>query len=260
MPEQRKKLSAASWAEFMAEFHRHHSGITEEVLSRTLSGRQNPYRWLARAVSSRAGLVLDIGCGAGRMSRELAAPGRTVIGLDLSRSELQVAAARSAGPWVQADGTRLPFADASLDAVTTSMGLAVIEPASQLLGEVARVLKPGGVFASIAPTVRPLRPEDVILTARLTSLLRTPPRFPSSLEVTMGPLLAAAGLTRAEDRRERYTYQVMDRDDADRLITALYLPGAEPERRDLAINYLTSRASGGLVKVPIPIRRVLAVK
>lgn len=248
----------AAVVRFLAELRHHPHVLTEQVLGRSLSGRQNPYQWLARAVSSRAGRVLDVGCGAGRLSVELEQPGRLVVGLDISRPVLQVAAGRAAGPWVQADATRLPFADASLDAVTTSMGLAVVSPPSELLAEVARVLKPGGVFAAITPTVGPLRRSDVVRMAKLTRLLRSSPRFPSPLELTMGSLLGAAGLTRAEDRRERYAFQVRDESDARELIGLMYLPDVGEAELAAAVAVLTEGSEP--VEIGVPIRRVVAVK
>ncbi|GAA2181023.1 class I SAM-dependent methyltransferase [Brooklawnia cerclae] len=255
-----RRLTPTGWADFIADFHQRNPGIAEEVLSRALSGRQNPYQWMARAVSSGARVVLDIGCGSGRVSRELSAPDRVVVGLDLSRNELRLAAERSSGPWVQADARRLPFADGSLDAVTTVMGLAVIRPISEVLDEVARVLRPGGVFVSVAPTIRPQRTRDVRVAARVTQLLRGTPRFPRSPEVAVGRLMEGSGLMVAEDRRERYGYRVTGRDDAERLLGALYLPGTSPERMELAVDYLTERAGDGFVEIPIPMRRIVAVK
>ena len=79
-------------------------GVAEAVLSRALAGDHSPYRWLARAVSADAKVVVDLACGSGPMSRELAQPGRTVIGLDLSEHELALAA--GAGPGAMGPGRR----------------------------------------------------------------------------------------------------------------------------------------------------------
>ena len=73
-------------ATYLADFHRERAGVVEAVLSRALAGDHSPYRWLARAVSATATVVVDLACGSGPMSRELAQPGRTVIGLDLLRA------------------------------------------------------------------------------------------------------------------------------------------------------------------------------
>lgn len=263
MPEQigrREHRRAGAWVQLLADLRAPSAVITEEVLARTYAGRQTPYGWLARAVSSRAHRVLDVGCGTGPMSRELAASGRMVVGLDIWRPALLKAATMSPGPWVQADATRLPFADESLDAVTTAMGMAVISPVPEFLAEVARVLKPGGVFASITITARPLRRTDLAVLARLTQLLRASPRLPSSLELIATRMLDAAGLTRAEDRRERYAYQVLGPAEAQRVIETYYPASVDPERLPAAIDYLTGRNTGRPVTVPIPIRRIVAIK
>jgi len=133
-----------NWRSYLADFHRERAGIAEAVLSRALAGDHSPYRWLARAVSVDAKIVVDLACGSGPMSRELAQPGRTVIGLDLSEYELALAADRGPGPWIRADALTLPFRDESVDVITSSMGLVVVTPLTRVVEEAARVLKPGG--------------------------------------------------------------------------------------------------------------------
>src|SRR4051794_5388330 len=166
-----------SWRTFLAEFHRERAGVVEAVLSQTLAGDHSPYRWLARAVSATATIVVDLACGSGPMSRELVRPGRTVVGLDLSEHELALAAGRGPGPWIRADALQLPFKDESVDVVTSSMGLVVVQPMTRVIEEVARVLRPGGVLAAIAPGIRPLAPSDVRVLTRINGRLRTKPQF-----------------------------------------------------------------------------------
>src|SRR5687768_5815924 len=108
----------------------------EAVLSRALAGDHSPYRWLARAVSATAHTVVDLAAGSGPMSRELAQPGRMVVGVDLSEYELALAVERGPGPWLQADSLALPFKDGSVDVVTTTLGLVVAQPLTQVLEEV----------------------------------------------------------------------------------------------------------------------------
>ena len=148
-----------NWRKYLAEFHRDRAGIAEAVLSRTLAGDHSPYRWLARAVSATATIVVDLACGSGPMSRELAQPGRTIVGLDLSEHELALASQRGPGPWVRADALQLPFKDASIDVVTSSMGLVVVQPLTRVIEEVARVLRPGGVLGRDRPRDSAARPE-----------------------------------------------------------------------------------------------------
>lgn len=256
------RVARVNWPRYLRMLHQARPGVVEAVLNRAVADEGTPYDWLGRAVSDSAATVLDLACGSGPMTRELTRPGRTVIGLDLSQAELGLAAARHSGPWVCADALRLPFADASLDAVTTSMGLVVITPLSGLVREVARVLKPGGVLAAIAPTVRPLGPTDVRTLAPLTRRLRSRPRFPAPLELTtFKPTLALHGLRKIEDSRQRYTFTIDGRADAELLLRALYLPRTRRSRIEATMEYLERRlARHGPVRIAIPMRRVVAIK
>ncbi len=251
-----------NWRKYLADFHRERAGVAEAVLSRARAGDHSPYRWLARAVSADATLVVDLACGSGPMSRELAQPGRTVIGLDLSEHELALAVDRGPGPWVRADGLRLPFRDGSVDVVTSSMGLVVMQPLSDVLEEVARVLRPGGVLAGIAPALRPLRPRDVRVLTRINGKLRTKPQFPGPVELTgFAKTLARHGLRAVEDGRERYRFSVRTRADAELMMSALYLPNTRWSRVERAIEYLEDRLrKREVVEVAIPIRRIVAIK
>jgi SAM-dependent methyltransferase len=251
-----------NWRKYLADFHRERAGIAEAVLSRALAGDHSPYRWLARAVSVDAKVVVDLACGSGPMSRELAQPGRTVIGLDLSEHELALAAERGPGPWVRADALKLPFRDGSVDVITSSMGLVVVTPLSRVLEEAARVLRPGGVLAGIAPALRPLRPRDVRVLTRINGRLRTKPQFPGPVELTgFNKTLALYGLRRVEDGRERYRFSIRTRADAELVMSALYLPNTRWSRVERAIEYLEDRLEKReVVEVAIPMRRIVAIK
>jgi len=108
---------------------------------------------VARLGLAPGGRLLDLCCGQGRHAVPLARLGYRVAGLDLSRPLLAQAATQAAASGepvglVQADMRRLPFADASFDAVLNlfnAFGYLEDEAADQLvLAEVARVLAPGG--------------------------------------------------------------------------------------------------------------------
>ena len=93
--------------------------------------------------------VLDLACGTGDVAISLA-PGRGVVGLDLTLPMLEIARRRSSPvAWLAGDMTRLPFADASFDVVTTSYGLRNVPEIDAAVGEVARVLRPGGLLVSL---------------------------------------------------------------------------------------------------------------
>jgi ubiquinone/menaquinone biosynthesis C-methylase UbiE len=100
-----------------------------------------------RLVPASTGLTIDIGCGEGRLTRHLKSLGHTVIGIDASPS--LVAAARASDPSMailQADATALPLADNCADLAIAFMSLHDIDAIGEAVGEVARVVKPGGCF------------------------------------------------------------------------------------------------------------------
>jgi SAM-dependent methyltransferase len=90
-------------------------------------------------------LTLDVGCGEGRLSRDVKALGHSVVGLDASPT--LVAAAREADPEIEVhlgDAASLPFADGCADLVVQFMCLQDIDDAAGAIREAARVLEPGG--------------------------------------------------------------------------------------------------------------------
>lgn len=92
-----------------------------------------------------AGRTLDVGCGEGRLARDLAALGHEVVGIDASPT--MIAAAREAAPELEldvADAAALPFADASFGLVVAFMSLQDIDDLGGAIREAARVLAPGG--------------------------------------------------------------------------------------------------------------------
>ncbi len=98
-------------------------------------------------------VVLDLGAGTGRVTRELKRRYRRalVIALDLAPGMLREA--RRHQQWwrrferVCGDALRLPLADASVDVVFSSLMLQWCEPLDTALAECRRVLKPDGFFA-----------------------------------------------------------------------------------------------------------------
>jgi SAM-dependent methyltransferase len=96
-------------------------------------------------VPEPSGRTLDLGCGEGRLSRDLAALGHDVVGVDASPTML--AAAREAAPELevhQADAAALPFEDASFGLVVAFMSLQDVGNLDGAIRECSRVLLPGG--------------------------------------------------------------------------------------------------------------------
>lgn len=89
--------------------------------------------------------VLDIAAGTGTSSEPIEAAGAHVVPADFSLGMLrQGKKRRSDMAFTAADATKLPFADASFDAVTMSFGLRNVADYEGALREFARVTKPGG--------------------------------------------------------------------------------------------------------------------
>ena len=139
----------------------------DAVLDRNLANYES--EWSAREYSRETGLwpieaalvdryfppapadILDIGCGAGRTSAALHARGYRVVAVDLSGSLLSIARSRHSGiDFRLMDASRLELADGAFDAALFSYnGIDCLYPESSrtdCMREVARVLKPGGVF------------------------------------------------------------------------------------------------------------------
>ncbi len=98
--------------------------------------------------------TLDVGCGEGRLSRDLAALGHRVEGIDASETMVELARERDpAIPVCCADAAALPFPDGHADLVVHFMSLQDIDDLEGAIREAFRVLSPGGrlVFAIVHP-------------------------------------------------------------------------------------------------------------
>jgi ubiquinone/menaquinone biosynthesis methyltransferase len=112
-------------------------------------------RWKARLIrEARIGaqdVVLDLACGTGDLAGLAAAAGaRRVFGLDLTPRMLALARSRGARVhYVAGDMDALPLPASTVDVVTTGYGLRNVPDLDGAIGEVARVLRPGGRFLSL---------------------------------------------------------------------------------------------------------------
>lgn len=91
--------------------------------------------------------VLDLGCGTGQLAARIKdrRPNINVTGCDFSDGMLRRAAARSSPiGWVQADASRLPFADGTFDVITSTEAFHWFPDQAAALRECYRVLVPGG--------------------------------------------------------------------------------------------------------------------
>lgn len=106
---------------------------------------------VARAGAKRGVPALDLGCGVGILGEKLRAQGYSVSLLDTSEEALARCRARGFAAVHAGDAIALPFGDASFDYLTATDVLEHIEHDSRALGEMYRVLRPGGAAVLTVP-------------------------------------------------------------------------------------------------------------
>ncbi len=122
-------------------------------LGRDIAWRRAAARALREVLARPGSIAVDACCGTGDLTLVLAqhSAGR-VIGTDFCHPMLQLARMkagrqRGAVQYLEADTLALPFRDGWVDAVAIAFGFRNLANAERSLGEMLRVLKPGGVVA-----------------------------------------------------------------------------------------------------------------
>lgn len=128
-------------------------GVALETRAAEPAQRAMREAYLAEVPFPRDARVLDIGCGTGAVSRDLAmrADVADVIGADLTPILLERARRLSEGidglTFVEADARALPFPERTFDVVVMHTLLCHVPEPESVLAEAARVLRPGGWLA-----------------------------------------------------------------------------------------------------------------
>jgi demethylmenaquinone methyltransferase / 2-methoxy-6-polyprenyl-1,4-benzoquinol methylase len=127
-----------------------------DVMNRVMTvGLDGRWRRLAAEAAVRPGdALLDGACGTGDLALAGAKAGAShVTGLDFSERMLDRARRKSDEvEWVEGDALALPFAENSFDAATVGFGVRNLEDLGKGLGELRRVLRPGGGLAVLEIT------------------------------------------------------------------------------------------------------------
>ena len=94
---------------------------------------------------------LDVGCGGGYLAEEFARAGFEVTGVDPAPETIETARSHASTSKLSIDyrigsGEQLPFADESFDHVACCDVLEHVDDVDRVIGEIARVLRPGGLF------------------------------------------------------------------------------------------------------------------
>lgn len=121
------------------------------ALLRAENAVRNPWilDQIERGMGSHALDILDIGCGAGFLTNVLAPFGHRVTGVDLSAKSLEVAKQRDPTKrvhYLHGDAFALPYPEKSFDVITAMDFLEHIDRPEQIVHNVSRLLRPGGLF------------------------------------------------------------------------------------------------------------------
>lgn len=212
--EQFKQRVEADWAgdETAAAWKRHYAPMKEQLAAVTAA--------LVDVADALPGMrILDLASGTGEPSLSLGrrvAPGGTVVATDLSRAMLAVleenARAEGVGNVVTqiCDAHEIPFEDAAFDRVTSRFGIMFFGDTGHALGEIRRVLKPGGKVALMvwgAPS-----PKSYFGTAVLPYMKRLAekpdPDGPNPMRYAepgkLAKLVSAAGFREVREHVETY--------------------------------------------------------
>jgi demethylmenaquinone methyltransferase/2-methoxy-6-polyprenyl-1,4-benzoquinol methylase len=128
-------------------------GPSYDRVGATLSFGQDPRwrRFLVATLPRDHGHVLDVATGTGLVAAELLRRGFRLTGVDQSQ-EMLAGARRRFGDrveLVEASAESLPFADGAFDHLTVTYLLRYVDDPGATLHELARVVRPGGVVASL---------------------------------------------------------------------------------------------------------------
>lgn len=166
------------------------------------------YAWVLGQVDPAGMTVLDVASGTGFGADLLSGRARYVVGVDLGREALNEARRRFRLPnlaFLQAEASALAFRDRAFDLVVSQDTIEHVEDDRRFVGEVARVLKPGGVFIVFTPwrpahTTAPENPFHLreYSAASLRALLA-----PHFAEIRLWGRRPAADLARSESEMDR---------------------------------------------------------
>ena len=158
--------------------------------------------WFEQSIDWRGKNVLDLGCAGGFMAEAIARKGADVSGIDPAAVAIAAAQSHAEGEGLSIRysvgvGEALPYSDGAFDAIVCVDVLEHVSDLQRVLEEVARVLKPGGLFLFDTINRNPLARLATITIAE--DILRLLPRgthdpamFITPSELTSG--LRAAGL------------------------------------------------------------------
>jgi SAM-dependent methyltransferase len=180
-----------------------------------LLGRRAAYRYLegpdapgmafeavAEATPRR---VLEVGCGPGEASERIRRDlGADVVAVDISPRMVELARSRGVDARI-ADVQELPFADREFDCALAAWMLYHVPDVDRALGELARVLRPGGRLVAATNALEHLH--------ELRELVGLPPRPSTPFSAENGEELLRRHFARVEARDASGTVRFASRED-----------------------------------------------
>jgi SAM-dependent methyltransferase len=167
--------------------------------------------------------LLDVACGPGHLAAGAAAKGAKPVGVDAAEGMVAVARAGYADiEFLRGDAERLPFGDASFDAVVAGFVVNHLPRPERALAEFARVVRPGGrVAVTVWDRAGRMRLLGVLGEAVEGTEGVRDPGLPSggpdpfrfADDAALAALLSGAGLAEAEVRSIAFEQEVADTDE-----------------------------------------------
>lgn len=115
-------------------------------------GAFEPLHWLAKAraalvppAAQQGAVLLDVACGGGLLAPHVQGKGYHHVGVDIGPAAVRIAKDHGIAT-VQGDVTRLPLKNGSADVVVAGECFEHVRDLATFVGEIARVLKPGGLL------------------------------------------------------------------------------------------------------------------
>lgn len=171
-------------------------------------------RFVLDIARAAGGKVVELGCGPGYLTLELARQGLDVLGVDLSPSNIEVARQYAAeNPFREgfgaltyqcADFTELVLGEAVFDTVVFFASLHHVPNVGRLLERVRQALKPGGHLVVCEPVRQNFTRESAVFAATLRALLPTWLSYADKLGSMTTP---AAWEAYVDEIYREYTYQ-----------------------------------------------------
>ena len=192
-------LLSLEGSDFLRAWHARYAGAASSAFGygRTEGDARSSYALLVddAAALQHVATAVDVACGDGYLLELLARrlPSAQIVGIDMTPEELAIARGRGLSENVRlvtARAEALPLPDASADAVVCHMALMLFDDARSVVNELARVIRPGGIFAAVLGPA----PGNSEFVARFGALLRE-----AEAAEQLPPLHVGDPMTFAED-------------------------------------------------------------